>query len=132
MLACEVGFYGATRRPGRTEGLALSVRRALDRSGVAPEQVDAVSLGATSYSALNRVEQRALRAVLGALPAQVSVHDVVGECYSASGAMQLAALLAHWQRVPAPRPRTALVTSVGLDGNVGALVVREGRGGRPD
>lgn len=40
--------------------------------------------------------------------------------------MQLAALLARWQGSPGSgKPRVGLITSVGHDGNAGALVVRE-------
>ncbi|MER7054561.1 MULTISPECIES: beta-ketoacyl synthase N-terminal-like domain-containing protein [unclassified Streptomyces] len=133
LLACEVGYHGwaGTRRrpPGRrglTDALATTVTRALERSGVRPEEPVTVSLSATGHIGLDRLEERAVRLALGGrTPEQVRVSEVLGETYSASGALQLAALLAHWRRTPAGAPRTGLVTSVGHDGNAGALVVRE-------
>jgi 3-oxoacyl-[acyl-carrier-protein] synthase II len=56
---------------------------------------------------------------------QVQVGDAVGVTYSASGALQLAALLALW-RDGSP-DRFALATSMGPDGNVGCLLVRNRR-----
>ncbi|WP_280697242.1 beta-ketoacyl synthase N-terminal-like domain-containing protein [Kitasatospora sp. GP82] len=128
LLGCEVAYFGPSaepsgRRHGLAGGLALVIERALERSGVRPEEVDTVSLGATQHIGLNRLEERGVRSALGGLPAPVRVGEVLGETYSASGALQLAALLALWAQEPAG-PRTGLVTSIGHDGNVGALVVR--------
>jgi 3-oxoacyl-[acyl-carrier-protein] synthase II len=125
-LACEVGYYGgATQRRALAEGMTSCIARALERSGVAPDEIDVVSLGAANHVGLDGVERRAVERVLGRTPAQIRIADVLGECYSASGAMQIAALLAQWEQDPAEVGRTALVTSAGNDGNVGCLVVRE-------
>lgn len=131
LLACEVGYNGWTgvvRRDeghrGMTHGLATAITRVLDRSGVRPEDVDVVSLGATHHVGLERLEERAVRLALGRRPEQVRIGEVLGETYSASGALQLAALLARWQGEPGGRPRIGLITSVGHDGNAGALIVR--------
>ncbi|GAA0677831.1 beta-ketoacyl synthase N-terminal-like domain-containing protein [Kitasatospora atroaurantiaca] len=129
LLGCEVGYFGPSAEPAGQRhslsgGLALVIERALERSGVRPEEIDTVSLGATHHIGLDRVEERGVRAALGgALPSPVRVGEVLGETYSAAGALQLAALLALWAGEPAG-PRTGLVTSVGHDGNAGALVVR--------
>ncbi|MGW1224380.1 beta-ketoacyl synthase N-terminal-like domain-containing protein [Streptomyces sp. NPDC001478] len=133
LLACEVGFHGWTgvrgrpgARQGLSAGLARAVERALERSGVAPEEVTDVSLGAGDHIGLDRLEERAVRRVLGRLPEPVRVTEALGETYSAGGALQLAALIAHWQNTSGGRTaRTGLITSVGHDGNTGALVVRE-------
>ncbi|MFD0026850.1 beta-ketoacyl synthase N-terminal-like domain-containing protein [Streptomyces sp. NPDC127172] len=126
LLACEVRFTPDPRQ--YAEGLANAVSRALDRSGVRPGEVSAVSLGAAHHRGLERIEERGVRAALGGeLPRAVRVADVLGETYSASGALQLAALLALWQAEPPASPVTALVTSVGRDGNAAALVVRSPR-----
>ncbi|CAM5663394.1 Beta-ketoacyl-[acyl-carrier-protein] synthase family protein OS=Streptomyces tendae OX=1932 GN=GUR47_36990 PE=3 SV=1 [Streptomyces tendae] len=120
LLACEVRFTPDPR--SYADGLADAVTRALGRSGVAPSDVSAVSVGSSHHRALDRIEERGLRRALGGtLPSGVvRVADVLGETYSASGALQLAALLADW---PGPG-RIGLVTSVGRDGNAAALVVR--------
>ncbi|WP_338700488.1 beta-ketoacyl synthase N-terminal-like domain-containing protein [Streptomyces sp. Q6] len=120
LLACEVRFTPDPR--SYADGLADAVTRALGRSGVTAADIAAVSLGAGHHRGLGRVEERGLRRALGgALPAEViRVADTLGETYSASGALQLAALLA---RRPAGGD-LGLVTSVGRDGNAAAMVVR--------
>ena len=121
LLACEVGSAGAEdERSSLAAGLADCVTRALHRSGVSPDEVTTVSLGASAQVGLARVEERGVKAALGALPARrLRVADVAGESFSASGALQIAALLAEPSDGGA-----ALVTSIGHDGNVGCLVVR--------
>jgi 3-oxoacyl-[acyl-carrier-protein] synthase II len=128
VLACEVGFTGtADLRPRLAVGLTDCIERALVRSGVLPEEVSLVALSAADpASSEHRIEERALGAVLGEVPRRVEIKEIIGECYSASGAMQLAALLALWRADPPKEPVNALVTSVGRDGNVGCLVVRGG------
>lgn len=126
LLACEVRFTPEPRE--YADGLANAVTRALDRSGVRPDEVDVVSLGAVHQRGLERIEERGVRTALGGgLPRTVRVADVLGETYSASGAMQLAALLSLWQNGSPVPGVTALVTSVGRDGNAAALVVRSPR-----
>ncbi|MEV2274690.1 beta-ketoacyl synthase N-terminal-like domain-containing protein [Nocardiopsis sp. NPDC049922] len=127
VLGVEVGFHPAARG-GRAHALAERVGLALARSGLGPEDVTEVSPGTTGLVGLEHAERRGVEIALGgARP----VHDVtraVGQCYSAAGAMQVAGLLAAWRREPSERPRTALVTAMGHDGNTGALVLREGGG----
>ncbi|MFI1366773.1 beta-ketoacyl synthase N-terminal-like domain-containing protein [Streptomyces griseochromogenes] len=123
LLACETRFSPDPRE--YADGLADAIGRALGRSGVRPDEVDVVSLGAVHQRGLERIEERGVRTALGGgLPGPVRVADVLGETYSASGAMQLAALLALWRAKPPATPVTALVTSVSWDGNAAALVVR--------
>jgi 3-oxoacyl-[acyl-carrier-protein] synthase II len=123
LLACEVGFVDVRARlSSSADALARCVERAGERSGVRAEDVDAVAVGATGLVGLERVENRVLdRLVSGAR--RVRVKDVVGESYSAGGALQLAALLAHWRAEQVPAGRVGLVTSIGHDGNIGCLVV---------
>jgi 3-oxoacyl-[acyl-carrier-protein] synthase II len=130
LLACEVGYYGGTPQRQLAAGLEATVRRAMQRSGVEPDEVDLVALGATNHVGLDGTERRTLHRVLGRNPAQLRTADILGECYSASGAMQVAAVLALWRQDPAApgevgSARTALVTSAGNDGNVGCVVLRE-------
>jgi 3-oxoacyl-[acyl-carrier-protein] synthase II len=126
VLACETGFYGLRKRlQSRSQGLSNVIGRALERTGVRPDEIDLVAPGATHHVGLERIEERGIRAALGRMPEQLRVADTVGETYSAAGAMQVAGVLAIWDRRPAARPRTALVTAVGHDGNVGALLIRE-------
>jgi 3-oxoacyl-[acyl-carrier-protein] synthase II len=127
VLACEMAYCPAPdRRPRLLDGLTRTVERALERSEVEPDEVTTVSLSAAAErSGENRIEERAVHRVLGGSPRTIRVKDTVGECYSASGALQLAAAIADW-RAPESRPGVALITSLGRDGNVGCLVIRPG------
>lgn len=128
LLACEVSYQGLGSAGEQGEGLLHCVERALEQSEVSPGEVDVVCLSATNHRDLDHQEEWAVGEALGRTAPQVRVGHVLGELYSASGAMQVAALLAMW-REPArqSRPRVGLVTSMGEDGNVGCLVVREWR-----
>lgn len=122
LLACEIGLAGPQQRLG--DSLAVRINRALQRSGVTPEDVGAVAVTASRNSGLARAEQLALGATVGEQPRRIDTSAVVGDTYSASGALQLAALLATWKREDAAAGAIGLVTTVGPDGNVGCLVVR--------
>lgn len=125
LLACEVSYTSLPDRRDRlADDLARVIAKAMRRSGVTVDQVDAVAFGSTGQVALGSVESRAVRVALGGPPKHsVTVKSVVGECFSASVALQLAGLLAHWESSPADRTRFGLVTSIGLDGNVGCVVL---------
>jgi 3-oxoacyl-[acyl-carrier-protein] synthase II len=129
ILACEVGVHPeADADRSLSEELARCIRRALDRSGVTPDQVWAVSKNLTGHPVLDRVEEEGLQLGLGHQPVhQLSIKRAVGECYSAAGALQLAALLALYATTPGSGGRIALVTSVGHDGAVGCAVIKEGQ-----
>ncbi|MET7396625.1 beta-ketoacyl synthase N-terminal-like domain-containing protein [Dactylosporangium sp. NPDC005572] len=128
LLACEVESPGPVdARPPMAHRLARTVTRALERSGVRPGEVSLVAPGATGLAGLDAAEQRAIRRTVGADTAQLRVKDVVGECFSANGALQLAAVLAHW-RTHAPSGAVALLTALGPDGSAGCLVVRSTTG----
>ena len=129
IVAAEVAYVGPGNSliggTGLAGGLTRCVTRALARSGTSPEQVGVVSLGAGGQRGVRAIEHLAVRRALGAMPAQVRVADVVGDCYSAAGALQSAAVLARWSGDAAPADEThALVTSIGVDGNVGCLLLR--------
>jgi 3-oxoacyl-[acyl-carrier-protein] synthase II len=128
LLACEVGVYGdPAGGPEQVEGLATCIRRALDRAGIAPDQVWAASTGLSARTKRDRVEATGIRRALGHLPERcVAVKRLIGECYSASGAMQLAGLLSLFRNVAGAGGRIGLVTSIGGDGGVGCAVLKEG------
>ncbi|GAA0459384.1 3-oxoacyl-ACP synthase [Paractinoplanes deccanensis] len=129
VLACEVRSTGGDDpRHQLSTALAGCVERALRRSGVGPDDVREVAPGATGQRGLRALERRGVRAVVGGRPGEVRVAPVLGETFSAGGALQLAALIAGWRRRP-PAGGVALVTSVGHDGTAGCLVVRPPAGG---
>jgi 3-oxoacyl-[acyl-carrier-protein] synthase II len=131
ILACEIGtFAPLSNREGLVAGIAECIGRALSRADVAPDEITAVSVGATNQRGLSRVEQEGIRRGLGRLPSRiVEVKRIVGECFSANGAMQIAALLADTdalgsRQTAASVGELALVTSVGFDGAVGCMLLR--------
>ncbi|MET9795454.1 beta-ketoacyl synthase N-terminal-like domain-containing protein [Nocardiopsis alba] len=128
LLGCEISFA-----PGRGLSAALTrdIRVALMRSSVTPDQIDLVVPGASGHVGTGRAEARALSAAVGDRPTIPFVQSL-GETYSASGALQLAAVLALWRVRTSAQRRHALITSVGADGNTGALVVRESEGASGD
>lgn len=129
LLACETGYADlAAEGPlGVARRLADCVRTALVRSGLSADEPLAVAPGAGARRGWAGVEMRALRHVFGPLPVArlVRIDGVLGDTYAAAAALQLAAVLARWQgQVCAPGgERAAVVTAVGPDGSVGALIV---------
>ncbi|MGW2521691.1 beta-ketoacyl synthase N-terminal-like domain-containing protein [Streptomyces sp. NPDC001617] len=125
VLACEVSSAGVGVQQGSlAAALSHCIERALRRSEVSADQVSAVSLGCSGHVGLERIEERGVAGALGALPDRtLRITQRLGETFSASGSLQLAALLAAWQEGPGDG-EVALVTSVGMDGNVGCLIVR--------
>jgi 3-oxoacyl-[acyl-carrier-protein] synthase II len=122
LLACEVGTSGVT---GMRRGLVRCIERALRRSGVPAEEIDTISLGATGIRGLRAAEEAAIRTALGALPPyRLRTARLTGESYSATGALQIAGLLAAWRYTTTSVGRVALVTSIGDDGYAGCLVMR--------
>ncbi|MFE0178855.1 beta-ketoacyl synthase N-terminal-like domain-containing protein [Streptomyces sp. NPDC059002] len=129
VAACEIGFRDPEQGPlVIAAGLSRCVQDALKAAGATADEVRVVSAGSTGRGGWRAVETRGRTQALGAdSDAEVlRVQDALGETYSASGAMQLAALLAHWETTDGEAGEVGLVTSVGHDGTVGCLVVRRG------
>jgi len=132
VLSCEVGIYASdngTDPALQSEGLAECIQRALGRAGVSREEVWALSRRASGLDALDSVENRALALALeGCAPErEVGIGSMVGECFSASGAMQFAALLTLFAADDGGG-KVGLLTSVAHGGGVGCVVVRGAQG----
>ncbi|MEV7085123.1 beta-ketoacyl synthase N-terminal-like domain-containing protein [Streptomyces sp. NPDC093085] len=125
VLAVEAGTYGP---PGRTPdagaGLAACVLRALERAGAEPSEVRAVATGACGIGPLDDIELRGVESALGTEVWQIRAKEWVGECQSAAGSLQIAALLAGHRSHPELDGELSVVTSVSADGSVGAAVLR--------
>lgn len=128
LLACEVGLFdaGGAGREAQARGLAQCVRRALEAAGLGPRDVWALSRRESGVPELDRLETRALCLALeGARPAWgLAVARQVGECFSAAGAFQAAALMALFEAHPDEPRRIGLVTSVAHGGAAGCAVLR--------
>ncbi|HUP42469.1 MAG TPA: beta-ketoacyl synthase N-terminal-like domain-containing protein, partial [Thermoanaerobaculia bacterium] len=129
--------------------VARSVAAALAEAGVRPDEVDCLSASASGSPGIDRAEAAGVAAVFGASASGLAVTAVkgqLGETLGASGALQAAVLLAALATGELPgiagldepeaglpfavgaesrRGRFArgLLTSVGLDGAVAALVL---------
>ncbi|WP_433271704.1 beta-ketoacyl synthase N-terminal-like domain-containing protein [Actinosynnema sp. CS-041913] len=99
--------------------LALCLARALGSAGLAPSDVWAVATSERGDDDLDAAERTGIAAVLGDVE-RLPVKNLVGECDAASGAFQLAALLAHHR---AGAGRCSVVTSVSADGSAGVAVL---------
>ena len=125
ILAIESGLYA---EPGSeddpAEGLAECIERALRRAGVSPDEVRTVAPSLAGSPRRDKVERDGITAALGALPDTLPVKELVGETYSAAGAMQLAAVLAGHRGTPGRDGEISLLTSVTSEGMVGAALVR--------
>jgi 3-oxoacyl-[acyl-carrier-protein] synthase II len=131
VLACEAGVYASTngvRAQVQMEGLAACIRRALDRAGVLPDDVWGISARESGFSDLDDIEDRALRITLGTTGGRcrLAIARLAGDCFSASGALQLAGLLALFARDRRGAGRIGVVTSLAHGGGVGCAVIREG------
>jgi 3-oxoacyl-[acyl-carrier-protein] synthase II len=105
--------------------LAESIRSLLERTAIAPGDVQVIVPGAQARRGWSALERRAIRDALGDVRNRriLHTHKVFGEAYGLGFALQLAGLLATWQR-PAhpPAAKFALLTSAGIDGTVGCLL----------
>jgi len=125
LLATEVGFGARGGAVSPAERLAGLISRALARTGTDPREIGVVSWGAGSQLGVRKTERDGVeQALAGCTPAAIRVADVVGDTYSAAGAMQTAAVLARWSAGAHPEETHALVTTVGADGNMACLLLR--------
>jgi 3-oxoacyl-[acyl-carrier-protein] synthase II len=126
VLSVVMGFVpGAEPSGGMTRALEGCIRSALRKANVRPEDLSAVATGETGDDGRDRVEADALRCVLGNIPVErVPVKKALGECHAATGALQLAALLALHRDELSRDGRFSLITGWAPDGGIGAAVLR--------
>ncbi|MFF2651042.1 beta-ketoacyl synthase N-terminal-like domain-containing protein [Streptomyces sp. NPDC058045] len=125
VLAVEVGVFEPPAADGEfTRGLALCLTRALERAGITADQVSTVATAANGMTRLDDAEESAIASVLGSEVPRLRVKDATGEAFSASGAFQLAALLARHRAEPARDGEISVVTTRSAEGAAGAAVVR--------
>jgi 3-oxoacyl-[acyl-carrier-protein] synthase II len=82
-------------------GLGNAIRVALNDSGLSSDNIDCVLSCANSTKGLDRMETNVLKSILGKRAASVpvsAVKSMVGEAYSASGALSLAAAVGALQK----------------------------------
>ncbi|MFI1398427.1 beta-ketoacyl synthase N-terminal-like domain-containing protein [Streptomyces sp. NPDC020681] len=102
------------------DALSATVHAALRAAGVRPDEIWAVVPGGAPGSA-GEQEQQVLQALFEtSVRDRVQAPDLLGDTAAATGAFQLAALLA----APDGAGRTALITATDPDGPVGCAVVK--------
>jgi 3-oxoacyl-[acyl-carrier-protein] synthase II len=111
---------------GQRDALAACIRTVVERAGVDAGAIELVSVGRCGESAPDNRESAAIADALG--PAHRSrrceIANLVGNTFSASGAFQVAALLATTSRPPESSTRLGLITSLGSDGAVGCALLQ--------
>lgn len=123
VMACETGVYS---QEDIATGFADCIRRSLVQARISPEAVWAVSGSFRDDGWLDQIEETAIGQALGQVPASlVRIKTLIGECYSAAGAFQMAALLSRFQTIPANDLRYGLVTSISHSGSVCCAVIKE-------
>ncbi|MHB8455170.1 MAG: beta-ketoacyl synthase N-terminal-like domain-containing protein [Acidiferrobacterales bacterium] len=131
LLACETGVYSPVNGEGdrrQADGLATCLQRALRIAGVLPRDVWAIALHGCGDPILERVEKQALNTVFSnqCLAQVIDTGHLVGECFSATGAFQLAGALAQFEKSPADGERIVLVVGTGHGGRVGCAIIKAG------
>lgn len=104
-------------------GLARCLRSALEAAGVSPADVATVATAANGMTDLDDAEQLAVSQVLGDVPV-LRIKEVTGEAGAASGALQLAALLARHRAEPERDGQVSVITNRSADGGAGVAVIR--------
>ncbi len=122
VLACETGLYTEDER---ASGFAECIRRTIARAGIGPNDIGAVAGSFRGDAVLDPLEAAAIVHNLGQMPLSIPIKPLVGECYSAAGALQLAAVLAWYRAQPAGQARYGLVTSIGYSGLVACALIKE-------
>jgi len=80
----------------RGTGVKAAMRSALDQAGMAPADIDYICANANSTSLADKIETQAIKEVFGKHSRRIpvsAIKSMIGECYSVSGAMAVAAAL---------------------------------------
>lgn len=122
----STGPAGPGGHRGQADELAAAIRELLRRNGLTAADLWSVGVGHGGVDDLGTAEREAVDRALGGPdgPARYAVAAQIGDCYSAGGAFQLAALLASAESQSGAAGRLTLLTSLGTDGAVAAALVR--------
>lgn len=121
------GFCPASRgTEAIARALEKSIRCALRQAGIPPQDVFLVATGESDEQEFDDIETTALELVFPDGCERTCVKKVVGECFAATGAFQMAAVLAATPPLGELERNCALLTSWTPEGAVAAAVVRKG------
>jgi 3-oxoacyl-[acyl-carrier-protein] synthase II len=125
LLAVALGFSPDGHR---AEAMSACLRRALRQAGIDAAEVATVAAGSGGDALADRAHWHAIANVLGAATMsrveRVQTADLVGDCQSATGALELAAILSAHRADPGRDGQIAVLTAYTREGGVGAAVVR--------
>lgn len=121
ILAVEMGI---ALDGGVRPALAACLRRALNRAGVRPEEIWAVSTSEAPGPSGEQERAAVAEAAEGADPVHLTQAALIGDTGAAAAAFQIAGVLVHAETTPEAVGRVALVTSVDRDGAVGCALLR--------
>lgn len=129
LVACETGRYTPDLNAGpeeRAAGVAQCIRNVLAKGEVSPEEIWAVSLDQCNEDDVNRAELEGLALALktGGISHTLTMGEQVGNCFNAAGAIQIAALMALFEREPDASNRYALAISLDEGGDVGSVLLK--------
>ena len=126
VLAVEIGcFLPPWIQAGHlAEGLAGCLRRALRSASLNAADVGSVVTAANGMTELDAAEQTATDEVFGPDIPRLRITDVIGETVAASGALQLAAVLAQHRASSELDGKISAIVSRSADGSAGVTLVR--------
>ena len=129
VVDCVTGFAGTHTDvvpvDVQATGLASLLADLLDRHGVDREAIATVAVGSQGARHRERPAAAAVEKVLGVHPGRriLALHEQSGDCYSAAGALQLAAVIALLLNRP-PADSYGLTVSVDPEGGIGCALLR--------
>ncbi|MCC5603259.1 beta-ketoacyl synthase N-terminal-like domain-containing protein [Nostoc favosum] len=131
VLGCEFGVYSKiniNNAKQQAVGLASCIQKLLVSANITPSQIEVIAKCHCEIPVLHRLQDEGLSMALMGMDCayHFSISDLIGDCFSASAAFQLAALLAFFESLPTAGNRYGLITSVGWDGTVGCMLIRAG------
>jgi len=80
----------------RGTGLKSAIRQALDKAGMGPEDIDYICANANSTKAADKIEAQAIKEIFKKYASRIpvsSIKSMIGETYSVSGSLAVAAAL---------------------------------------
>lgn len=129
LLAVRTAFSARPDGAEMMRALTRCIEKVLTSAGVSPSEVALVASCEGGDPAADGFESEALAASGTGSASRLRV-KAIGECHSAVGAFQVAALVGLWREDPSRHGQIALVTGWTREGAVGAAVLRSwSRGG---
>ena len=124
-IYAEVSGYGAGC--GARDGIKKAMEESIKEANIALADIDCVSSAANLDNENDLGEEQAIKDLFGSRDKVriSSIKPLVGECYSASGSLQLAAALALIEKQEA---KNVLINAFGPSGQNSSLIISKFRG----